>query len=82
MHGQERKDLFRKMNIYIYFQYPYLLSKGLRNLFPGLLERPKCQIVFFFLSDTKNSGSTHGSTSTTSNILFNQGVLDFVLKLC
>ena len=28
-------------------QYSYLLSKSLRNLFPGFLDRPKCQIVLF-----------------------------------
>ena len=52
MHGQERKELFHKIKrvhveIYNIYNYSYLHSKGLRNLFPGLLERPKCQIVFF-----------------------------------
>ena len=27
-------------------QYSYLLSKSIRNFVPGLLKRPKCQLVF------------------------------------
>ena len=43
--GLERKELFCK-SLYRNIQYPYLLSKAVRNLFSGLLERCKCQIVF------------------------------------
>ena len=38
---QNEKSSYRNI------QHSYLLSKGLRNLFPQLLERPKCQISFF-----------------------------------
>ena len=55
-------------NQYRNIQLSYLPSKGPRNLFLGLLERPKCQIIFF--SGTKHSGYTHGGTSTTSNTSF------------
>ena len=54
-------------NQYRNIQLSYLPSKGPRNLFLGLLERPKGQIVF---SGTKHSGYTHGGTSTTSNTSF------------
>ena len=50
-------------NQYRNIQLSYLPSKGPRNLFLGLLERPKGQIVF---SGTKHSGYTHGGTSTTN----------------
>ena len=54
-------------NQYRNIQLSYLPSKGPRNLFLGLLERPKGQIVF---SGTKHSGYAHGGTSTTSNTSF------------
>ena len=41
--------------------------KGSKKFIPGLLERPKFQIIF---SGTKHSGDTHGGTSTKSNISF------------
>ena len=47
-------------------QYSYLLSKDLRNFFPGLLKRPAKS----FSSGTKHSGDTHEDTSTNNNISF------------
>ena len=52
---------------YTNIQYSNLGSKALRNLFLGLLERPKCQ---FFFPGAKHSGDTHRSTSTTSSMAF------------
>ena len=45
----------------------HIMSKCLRNLFRGLLERTKCQIIRFF-SGTSHGGDRHGVTFTTSNI--------------
>ena len=42
--------------------------------FPGLIEKPKCQVVFFF-SLTNHSGDGDGGTSTTSQF-------DLVLNTC
>ena len=43
------------------------MSKCLGNLFGGLLERTKCQIIRFF-SGTSHGGDRHGITFTTSII--------------
>ena len=71
--SQNEKSSYRNI------QYLYLLSKGLRNLFPGLLERPKCQIAF---SGTKHSGDIMEVLSVLVIYLFNRGELHFVLKMC
>ena len=71
--GSRRKELLRKTKkvlIKIYkIHHIYCLVYCLANLFPGLLESPKCQIVYF-ISSTKQSGDSAGGISTTSNITF------------
>ena len=59
-------------------KYPYLLSKGLRNLDHGLLERPKCH----FFSVTNIVETPMEALPLLITYLFNQGALDFVLKMC
>ena len=59
-------------------QYSYLLSKSLRNLFPGFLDRPKCQIVLF--SGAKHNQDAHEGTSATRNISFQSRCTSFCLK--
>ena len=41
------KGTFFKMKKVQIEIYKYLLWKGLRNLFSGFLEGPKCQVLFF-----------------------------------
>ena len=41
------------------------LQIGCQFFFRELLERPKCQIIYFF-SFTNYSGDSHGGTFTTS----------------
>ena len=56
----------------------YYLANCLGNLFPGLLQRQKYQIVFFilfyfiffFFCSTNHSGDSHWSTSPNNNISF------------
>ena len=52
LHDKEGKGLFRKTKkilIKIYnVHHIYCLTYCLANLFLGLLEKPKCQIVYFF----------------------------------
>ena len=54
LQSQEVKELFRKTKkvlIKIYKIYHiYCLANYLRNLFPGLQDRPKCQTVQFFFA--------------------------------
>ena len=63
--------------MYKYTIFWYLLSKGLSNLFPGLLENPNVKLFSF--SGSKHSGDTLGECLP---YLFIQGVLYFVLKIC
>ena len=61
-------------------QYSYLLSKCQRNLFHELLERPECQVFFFPLPNIVET--TMEALALIVIYLFNQDVLDFVLKMC
>ena len=80
MHGQDQKEIFGKMekNRYRNRQYLHLLSKGLRNLFPKLPEKLKSQIVFF---PVPNMETPMEALSLILIDLFNQALLDFVLKM-
>ena len=67
-------------NQYRNIQLSYLPSKGPRNLFLGLLERPKCQIVFFLVPNIVDTPME--ALPLLVIHLFNQDVPDFVLRMC
>ena len=47
-------------------KYSYSLSKCLRNLFPGLLERAKCQTAYLF--STTNYGGGRFEDNSSDNV--------------
>ena len=53
--GERGRSTFvsNKKNSHRNTQRSYLLSKCLHNLFPGLLERSKCQMYIFFGTNSR-----------------------------
>ena len=72
LQDQDGRNFYVKRSSHKNIQYShhiYCLAYCLANLFPGLLESPKCQIVYF-ISSTIQSGESPGGISTTCNISF------------
>ena len=65
-------------NSYRNIQYSYLLSKGLRNLFPGLLE--KIQMPNYFFPVPNLVETLMEALPLKAIYLFNQVALDFLFK--